>query len=131
MGWGMVRNPGQGMPSIAGASHQFTTYNPTRPILGGIAVSLSNPYWSLWWATVGATFMNWSNSLGLGLLGLASFYFGHILADYAWYGLVSLGIASGRRFMTDAVYRGLILACGLFLWIMAGYFLYSGATRLL
>ena len=127
----MVRNPGRDLPTQVGGSGGFVALRPGGLLLGGVAVSLSNPFWSLWWVTVGLSFLNWSRELGLGLLGIAAFYLGHILADYAWYGVVSLALVSGRRILTDTFYKGLILVCGLFLWGLAGFFIAQGLSRLL
>ncbi len=131
MGWGMVRDPGHGLPLPTQAREAGADPGASRPFLGGVVVSLANPFWSLWWATVGLNFINWSQSLGLGALGFASFYLGHILSDYSWYALVSLAVASGRRMLTPAFYRGLVRVCGLFLWAMAGFFLVNGLSRVL
>ncbi len=95
-----------------------------NPVLAGILVSLSNPYWLLWWATVGSSYVVWA--MGVGIVGLAAFYSGHILSDLSWYSLVSLLVASGRKIVRDKFYRGLLLACGLFLFALGGYFVYSG-----
>ncbi len=134
MGYGMVRRPGIAAPSQAhiegGAGGPARVRRFNHPFFGGIAVSLVNPFWIVWWVTIGLVYINWSQSLGLGLLGVAAFYVGHVLADYAWYGLVSAGIASGRRVLTDTFYKGLILACGVFLWGMAGWFVFNGVRRI-
>ena len=92
-------------------------------MLGGATVSILNPYWSLWWATIGLGYILWATDLGA--VGVASFYTGHILSDIVWYSLVAFAIASGRRIMTPEVYRGLIVVCGLFLLVLGGFFLYS------
>ena len=93
------------------------------PVLGGMVVSLANPTWFLWWAAVGSTFVVWA--LGMGLLGLLVFYFGHILSDLSWYSLVGVLVSRG---LATKIYRGLMRASGLFLLALAGYFIYSGGT---
>lgn len=131
MGSKMVRNPGQGAPSASHShalAHQGSRGRLAGPVLGGALVSLSNPYWTIWWLTVGATFM--TQSMELGLLGIGAFYIGHILADISWYSLVSFAIASGRRLVTDRVYRGIMLGCGVFLIAMGGYFFVTGVELL-
>jgi threonine/homoserine/homoserine lactone efflux protein len=100
-----------------------------HPVLAGILISLSNPYWSLWWITIGLGYI--TLSLKSGTPGLLSFFTGHILADLVWYSLVAAAVAGGRRFMSDRVYRGLLVACGVFLVGLGGYFLYSGFFLLL
>jgi len=98
------------------------------PIITGIVVSISNPYWVLWWATVGASYV--ALSLARGPLGLGSFYFGHILSDLSWYSLVALLIARGKALLSQPVYRLILLVCGLFLIALSIYFVYSGINLL-
>ena len=100
-----------------------------NPILAGVLVSLSNPYWVLWWATVGSSYVVWA--MGVGVVGLIAFYSGHILSDLSWYSLVSLLVASGRKIVRDKVYRGLLLVCGIFLLGLGGYFVFSGIRFLI
>jgi len=102
-------------------------------VAAGILTSIFNPYWTLWWATVGLGYI--TLSLRRGYAGLASFFTGHILADLVWFGLVAAAVAAavagGRKFLSDGVYRVLILVCGVFLVALGGYFIYSGLfTRL-
>lgn len=127
MGWDILRAPARGLPSRTEGAR--LSPRPQRgTVLGGALVSLSNPFWALWWATLGTTYIVWS--LELGAAGLASFYTGHIFSDLAWYSLVSLAIASGRRFMGGVVYRGVMVTCGLSLWAIGGFFLYRGMQAL-
>ena len=93
-------------------------------VLSGILVSLSNPYWLIWWITLGMAYLLWS--LNLGIAGVVTFFTGHILADLAWYALVAFIIASGRKIMNDTVYRMILLVCGLALLALGGYFITSG-----
>ncbi|HEX9204863.1 MAG TPA: LysE family transporter [Candidatus Deferrimicrobiaceae bacterium] len=102
---------------------------PLRPLLDGIVASASNPYWSLWWATIGLGYMVLSR--GQGWVGLASFFAGHILADAAWYLFVGTAVAAGRGWFTDRVYRGVVGACAIFLAFFALSFGYMGFSRLL
>ncbi len=127
MGWGMVTNPSKHVLSEAshGSERVIDASQPARPILGGALVSISNPFWTLWWATIGLTYVLWAASAGVA--GLASFYVGHILSDLAWYSLVAFGVASGRRIMTQGMYKGLIAACGLFLLGLGVFFVSSSA----
>jgi threonine/homoserine/homoserine lactone efflux protein len=79
----------------------------------GILISLANPYWYVWWMTIGAAFMVKSVQHSFG--GVASFYTGHILADFLWYLFVGFLISTGRRFFNQKVYIGILLACSVFL----------------
>lgn len=95
-----------------------------HPVAAGIFTSVSNPYWTLWWATIGLGYI--TMSLRSGYMGLTSFFTGHILADLVWYSLVSAAVSGGRKFLSDRVYRGILIACGIFLVGLGGYFLYFG-----
>lgn len=92
--------------------------------MAGIVGTVSNPYWLLWWATIGAGYVIFA--LENGPLGVVSFYLGHITADFSWYILVAVLVATGKRFVSDRVYRGVLMTCGVFLIALAGYFIYSG-----
>lgn len=99
-----------------------------RPVLSGAVVSFSNPYWSLWWATIGAAYV--VAAAVHGVAGIAAFFVGHILSDFTWYGFVSVSVAYGRRFLGHAFYRWLIFCCGVFLVGLAFSFIVWGARTL-
>ena len=98
-------------------------------VVSGILMSLANPYWTVWWVSIGLGYI--THSMGLGLWGVAAFFCGHILADLAWYAAVSAAVWKGKRFLSDRTYRGLIAACALFLVAFAGLFGYAGLQKLL
>jgi threonine/homoserine/homoserine lactone efflux protein len=91
------------------------------PIPAGMVTSVVNPYWFLWWATVGASYV--LLALERGVVGLAAFYSGHILSDLSWNSLLAL---AGTRLFKRRFYRALFLLCGLFLLGLGGYFLWMG-----
>lgn len=92
-------------------------------VFQGITTSIANPYWSFWWATIGAKYV--LDSLKHGIPGLASFYFGHIFGDFLWYGLVAYAVVTGKRFITDRIYRGILFICGLFLVFLSITFIFN------
>lgn len=98
--------------------------SPFGPVLAGITVTISNPYWTIWWITVGAGFV--IKSLKYKFLGLSVFYSGHIASDLIWYSFVSLAVVTGKKFLSDRIYRGILTACGIFLIGLAAFFTYSG-----
>ena len=98
------------------------------PVVAGALVSVSNPHWVLWWATVGVSYV--ALALRQGPLGLGSFYVGHILADLSWYSLVAFVITAGRSVLSQSIYRGILFVCGFFLIALSLYFIYSGINFL-
>lgn len=97
-------------------------------IVAGMLLSLANPYWLIWWASIGMGYI--LNAMGYGITGVVVFFCGHILADLAWYALVSLAVARGRTLFSDTVYRRLIGCCAACLMLFSCYFFYSGLDRL-
>ena len=123
MGFDIVRSAWWGAVSLEQATGAEAGLQ-LGPIITGIVVSISNPYWVLWWATVGASYV--ALSLDRGPLGLGSFYFGHILSDLSWYSLVAVLIARGKALLSQPLYRLILLVCGFFLMALSVYFIYSG-----
>ena len=105
-----------------------STTRPSRRRLAGMGLTatLSNPYWFLWWATIGLVFLVKSQAHGWS--GPVVFYFGHILSDLVWYTVVSIALWRGRKLIMGRGLRYLIGACALFLLYLGGSFLYDGLT---
>jgi threonine/homoserine/homoserine lactone efflux protein len=97
--------------------------SPYGPVLAGIVLSVSNPFWIIWWVTVGMGFV--TQSLQFGIAGLLSFYFGHILADLAWYSFVSFSVSAGRRLCPPMLYRVVFITCGIALVCLGGIFIFK------
>jgi threonine/homoserine/homoserine lactone efflux protein len=124
MAWGMFRGVGRLSLSMAADRGERRRH----PVLAGILTSLSNPYWAVWWATIGLGYI--ALSLKLGTIGLVAFYCGHILSDLAWYGAISLSLVLGHRLLTDRIYRGLVAGCAAFLLGFGLFFGYTGVRAL-
>ena len=95
-----------------------------RIVLAGAVASLSNPYWIVWWATIGLSLL--TKAYAVGLIGVAAFYAGHVLGDLTWFSAVSTAISAGRRWITLRVYRGMIAVAACFLAALGAWFLASG-----
>ena len=133
MAWGMFRSlPALSLTEAVSADETGGRRSPGKSgrslALTGALMSLANPYWIIWWATIGLGYV--VSSREAGLTGVAVFFAGHILADFVWYALVSVAVDRGRRLLPDTAYKVLIGVCGAFL---AGYALYliaGGVNRL-
>ena len=103
---------------LAPASVQTTI---ARPFLVGAAVSIGNPYFILWWATVGLGLLG--NAARSGRLAVPVFYVGHILSDFVWFGFVAGSLALGRNvILGPTVYRALLAGSGVFMVAFGLYF---------
>jgi threonine/homoserine/homoserine lactone efflux protein len=109
MGWNVLRHkPGLPRPD------EDSVVPGGRSLVGlGVATTVSNPFWYVWWIGMGSGYVLASGQQGPA--ALAAFYLGHISADYAWNTLLATTVASGRRWLSDRVYRVLLVVSGLFL----------------
>ena len=103
-------------------------FQANRSLIGlGIATTVSNPFWFLWWVGVGGGYVLATRQDGL--IALLAFYLGHITADYTWNTFLASVMGSGRRWFNDRVYRGLLLVCGLFLVYTGLQFVWAGVSN--
>lgn len=127
MGYGMIKAVYQKTISIE--DETSNKRNVTGFILPGAVISMSNPYWILWWATIGMTYL--ANAYNQGILGAGTFFFGHIMSDFIWYSLVTWIVVFGKKIINDRIYRGLIMVFGIFLIYFAGTFIFKGINYFL
>ncbi len=125
MGLDMVNAVAEGRLKLDLQSHEEKHMGP---FTAGLTISLANPYWSLWWATFGLSYLG--KSLQHGVPGAAFFYAGHIGADIIWYFLVALLVVSGRRFFSDRLYHTIIVASGGLLLVLGPKFIADGIVKL-
>jgi threonine/homoserine/homoserine lactone efflux protein len=108
---------------------EISTKPPSKglenPIIGGVIVSMSNPYWWLWWAAIGFAFMLKYNITFTNIPGLVAFFLGHEMGDLVWYFFVSVLVSLGKRAINKKIYYAILILCGLF---MIGFGLYLGIS---
>ena len=90
-------------------------------VLAGIVGSLANPYWIIWWATIGLGYL--VSSMKYGIAGVAVFFLGHISADLIWYSAISYAVARGRKIIQEKAYKGVLAVCALFLIFFGAWFI--------
>jgi threonine/homoserine/homoserine lactone efflux protein len=99
----------------------------SHPVLSGLLASSVNPYFYVWWATVGNMFTVKGLEIA-GLIGVAVFFLSHWMSDLSWYTFLSWSVSKSRRYMTDQVYRIVLGACGIFLVILGLIFVYGAMS---
>jgi threonine/homoserine/homoserine lactone efflux protein len=98
------------------------------PLAAGILMTAGNPYFLVWWATVGATlvFRAWE----FGLWQLILFAVIHWSLDLAWYFFLSSASFHGVRLLGARFMRGVSLVSGLLLLFFGVRFVLDAAGRL-
>ncbi len=92
-----------------------------EPVIAGFLTSVSNPYFWIWWLTVGSALL--IGAMEGGLIVMIAFIAGHWGADLGWYTLVGISIHKGRFFLGQRHYRIVLAACGIFLIAFGAYYL--------
>ncbi|MCK9590595.1 MAG: LysE family translocator [Methanoregula sp.] len=94
----------------------------TNPYMAGLVTSAANPYFWIWWLSIGSAMVLAGLQGGVLLVGI--FMIGHWSADTVWFTLVSTGVSKGSTIFPDSAYRKIIALCGIFL-ILFGIFYLS------
>ncbi len=126
MGYGLAAGAWRGELRLSGGDRPAPGALRFGPVPGGMALTLFNPYWIIWWASIGAIYIGRVNLLGSSLLAVAGLALTHWLTDLGWLGGLSLLVGSGSGVIGERGYRAVLLACGLFLLAFGVYMAYSG-----
>ena len=89
--------------------------------LAGVITSVANPYFWIWWLSIGSALV--LSGLKVGLIMAAIFMIGHWAADFGWLILVSSSLDRGRSILSETNYRRILGICGGFLVCFGIYFL--------
>jgi len=98
-----------------------------HPLPAGVVISIANPYFSLWWATVGLGYLVIAQENGIA--GIVVFYLFHILSDFVWYSFISGAVTFGRRYFDDRIYRAFVAGCAVFIILFGVYFGVKGIEK--
>jgi len=88
-----------------------------NPILIGIALTGFNPYFLLWWLSIGLPLIRLSMKMGFPLLLLM--YGSHVWMDYFWLTLMGFAGENGVKMLKTKGYGILLIALGLILALFA------------
>ncbi|MFW9906160.1 MAG: LysE family transporter [Candidatus Thorarchaeota archaeon] len=85
-----------------------------QPTLGGVLVSMSNPYWWIWWAVIGLNFMT---QFAVGVLNIEfwGFFLGHELGDFLTYVSIAAILGFSNKLISKRIYLGILFACSAFM----------------
>jgi len=97
---------------------------PYSAFMAGILTSALNPFFLLWWATIGSMLI--MRFLDFGIMGLAVFIVVHWLCDLVWLSFVSNLVYRTHSLWGRKFQEWLFTACSLLLVGFGGWFLVSG-----
>ena len=90
-------------------NNQYSKYAIKNAILVGMIFTGLNPFFLVWWSTIGLKLVSDSvNNFGY-LNGIILLFFSHIWMDYFWLWITSFMSSKGRSIAKEKVYRILLL----------------------
>ncbi|MFC1942148.1 LysE family transporter [Chloroflexota bacterium] len=92
--------------------------------VAGIVMTGFNPFFLVWWVTVGSLLL--MNFLTFSPQGLVLFIVVHWLCDLVWLSLVSVTIYKTHSFWGPKVQEWVFIVCSLGLVYFGGYFIFKG-----
>jgi len=97
---------------------------PYNAFTAGILTSVFNPFFLLWWATIGSMLV--MRFLDFGITGLVIFIIAHWLCDLVWLSLISILIYRTHTLWGLKFQEWAFIACSLLLVGFGGWFMISG-----
>jgi len=113
-----VRHP----PTVAATAH------PAGPVWTGIVLTGGNPYFLLWWATVGLTLATQASSLGV--WAFVVFAITHWLCDLLWLEVLSNASFKGVKVLGPRTLPAIQGVCGAAMAVFGGWFLWDAVRGL-
>jgi threonine/homoserine/homoserine lactone efflux protein len=109
----------ESLPEASGGRHPFWT---------GIVLTGANPYFLIWWATIGLALA--TQAVELGMLAFVLFAVVHWLCDLVWLEALSLASFKGTELLGDSIQKIVLIMCGAMLLGFGCKFLYDAGKDL-
>lgn len=98
------------------------------PLVSGILLSIGNPYFLVWWATVGAALI--LRSFEFGLVGFVGLALGHWLCDLAWDSILGVVSFKGRQVFGTRFQQVVFISSGVMLLFFGARLVFEGFRTL-
>ena len=99
-------------------------FNIKNPILAGFIFTILNPFFLLWWLTIGSKLIS-DSVINFGIVeGILLIFFSHIWMDYFWLWFTSFMINKGKSIIKEKVYRIFVFAISVIFGIYGSYLLF-------
>jgi len=120
MGYQMIRTRRETM--IQEEESQYGAF------IAGVITTITNPYFFLWWATIGAALI--ATAVDFGLIILPFFALVHIGCDFCWEHLVSFSVFKTKGMWNRERHQFLFIVAGTIMLIFGIYFISSSVIGL-
>ncbi len=100
----------------------FQNNKNSKPYLASMGFLMSNPYWWLWWITIGVSIMVDNGVIWGNWISLIIFIFAKELGAILWYTGIATAVGIAHKLMKKNVYLAILGICGLFM-VIYGFYL--------
>jgi len=106
------RRPARDGAGLVAVGHRAGIAVQLAPAAAGVLVSASNPYWWVWWVTIGSAFLIRYDVTLQRWPALLAFFVGHELGDLGWFSAVSIALSLGKSRIPRGIMTGIQAVCG-------------------
>ena len=121
MGWQMFKE-------LKNYHQAKLSLNSKGPFMTGFILSATNPYFTLWWATVGLNLAK--DAASLGYLAIILFAIVHSLCDMTWLEIVSFTSYKGTKLLSEKNQKNVLAACAAAIIFFGIYFIVKSLLSL-
>jgi threonine/homoserine/homoserine lactone efflux protein len=115
--------------SLSRTQDQEVKVTKSGPMAAGIVLSGGNPFFLIWWASVGLNLA--IAAVGFGKWAFALFAIVHWLCDLIWLSLLSWASFKGSALLGPRNQRIVLLICSLVLFGFGLFFIYNSVTTII
>src|ERR671910_739159 len=108
-----------------------TKFNIRNPVLVGFIFTILNPFFLVWWFTIGSKMIS-DSLIHFGIVeGISIIFLSHIWMDYFWLWFTSFMMNKGKSIIKEKVYRVFVFTISVILGIYGFYLLFMSLTTYL
>ena len=96
------------------------------PIIAGIVLSATNPYFLFWWITIGIKLA--SHAKQLGVVAFILFIIAHWLCDLIWFTVLSFASFKGAKVMKESTFKMILALCAVAMACFGAKFIYDALS---
>jgi threonine/homoserine/homoserine lactone efflux protein len=115
--------------SLKAAENPQSPIRKEKPVLTGLILSAGNPYFLVWWATVGLTLATGARQLGIWAFAL--FAIVHWLCDCIWLQALSFASFKGTKLLGGKSQRIILMICSAAILFFGLFFIYNATANLI
>lgn len=119
----------QMLKSLRSAEKEQAKAAKSAPVMAGIILSAGNPYFLLWWATVGLALA--TTATGMGIWAFVLFAIVHWLCDLIWLSVLSWASFKGSVLLGPHGMRIVLMICSAALLVFGLFFIYNAGGKLI